>query len=115
MTAPQRALQIWSVLVLAAMKQSILSYSKLSGLTGLPAQSLGSLLGRVAWFCERKHFPPLTVIVVNGPTGRPGDEYPGSDDPLKILSDQNRVFVFDWVGKGAPKEQDFSLSYGTRK
>jgi hypothetical protein len=88
-----RAMQFWSVLVLAARNQRLLSYTDMEALTGIPRQAMGTFLGPVASYCIHENLPQLTSIVVGVETGRPGDFYPGSDD---VHADQARAFVFDW-------------------
>lgn len=112
MNAQQRAAQLWTLLVFAARTQQIMSYKTVERLTGLPARSLATLLGRVAWYCERKRLPPLTAIVVNETTGLPGHGYPRSHQGLDVLRDQSRVFAFDWLQKASPTERDFREPYG---
>ena len=107
MKSEKRALQIWSVLVLSASSQRILSYKTLAKLTGLAIQGFAEPLGRVAQYCKSEGVPPLTVIVVTEETGMPGEGYPHHNEPLQIFEDQARVFVFDWLGREAPPADKF--------
>ena len=43
----QRAAQLWSLLVLAAQYQVLLSYSMIEHLTGIPRVAVGMLLGPI--------------------------------------------------------------------
>jgi hypothetical protein len=106
LTNPQRAAQLWSLLVLAARTQQILSYTTVERLTGLPKFALGPVLGRVAWYCKRHDLPPLATIVVNEADGIPG--YLQREDGTALLRHRSRVFVYDWLGKQTPSEEDFS-------
>jgi len=54
-------------------------------------------LGEVAEFCHERDLPALTVLVVNGETGRPGEGYPGPEDV-----DAEREFVFSYQWFAAP-------------
>lgn len=72
MKAQQRAMQFWSVLVVAARTQHLLSYKSVEQITGLPQRAQADFLGRVAWYCKRNKLPPLTTIVVSHRTGLPG-------------------------------------------
>jgi hypothetical protein len=86
-------MQFWSVLVLAARNQQLLSYTTLEELTGIPRQAMGSFLGPIAAYCERQKLPQITSIVVSQETGVPGEFYPGAN----AATDQVRSFVYDWL------------------
>src|SRR5271165_468045 len=53
MTTEQRAMQVWSVLVLAARNQQILSYTVLEDLIGVPRFGLAPILKVVAEHCTQ--------------------------------------------------------------
>jgi hypothetical protein len=76
-TYEQSALQIWSVLVLAARNQQILSYGLMHSITGVHASLQAPILGRIEHYCEVKGFPKLTAILVNQKDGVPGYLFPG--------------------------------------
>lgn len=128
MTYEQSALQIWSVLVLAARNQQILSYKILESLTGLPRHLVAPILGRIEAYCDSHKLPKLTALVVNQRHGVPGYLYPGyigtpvhPDDPdhaqkagdpnpdayTTLFREQSRVFVYDWLKDKTPSEDDF--------
>jgi hypothetical protein len=133
MTHEQRAVQIWSVLVLAARNQQILSYQLLESITGVPKSTVAPILGKVETYCDNHELPKLTTLVVNQKYGVPGYLFPGymgtpvraddlehqetSEDPNKklymdlfkmdLFKEQSRVFVFDWLTHGAPSDADF--------
>jgi hypothetical protein len=88
----ERAMQLWSVLVLAARSQQLLGYATLADLTNLPNQ-MGNFLGPVAAYCIKNDLPQITSIVVSQETGKPGTYYPGKD----AIADQWKSFVFDWM------------------
>ena len=100
MTNEQRALQFWSVLVLAARNQQILSYKTMEKLTGIPKQGVGNVLGPIQAYC-RKKLPPLTALVVNEDEGLPGVGFTGATEG-NVFAAQSRVFVFDWFGETVP-------------
>lgn len=89
----ERALQLWSVLVFAAMNQKLVGYAMLADLTNLPNQ-MGSFLAPVADYCNKNNLPQITSIVISQETGTPGTFYPGKD----ASADQSKSFVFDWMG-----------------
>src|ERR1043166_7647986 len=72
MTNEQRALQFWSVLVLAARSQQLLSYKSMEKLTGIPKQGVGRVLAPIQAYCKRNKLPPLTALVINEDEGLPG-------------------------------------------
>ena len=93
MTDPQRACQIWAVLMFAAGKSQTITYSELSRVTGLTG-SMSGPLGYIQEFCLIKKLPPLTVLVVrdNGLPSR-GFYAVAPDDIHKA---QQCVFKHDW-------------------
>jgi len=101
MKSDERAAQLWSLLVLAARSQQILSYSMVEHLTGLPRVGMGRRLSPIQDYCATKHLPPLTCIVVNEQTGLPGEGFSGAriED---LFREQARVFVFDWFSHEVP-------------
>jgi putative restriction endonuclease len=101
MTSDERAAQLWSLLVLAARNQQILSYSMLEHLTGLPRQSMGPRLAPIQDYCIKNKLPPLTSIAVTEADGVPGDKFVGAKIE-DIFSAQARVFVFDWFSQKIP-------------
>ena|SRR5271157_1285371 len=107
MSKAQRAVQLWSVLILAARNQQVLSYSILEKLTGLPKFSFGDFLGPVTCYCRVHKLPPLTVLVVSEETGLPGEKYP---EHPNIFDGQARVFVYDWLAHGVPSPEDFEAA-----
>jgi hypothetical protein len=130
MTYEQSALQIWSVLVLAARNQQILSYGLVHAITGVHASLQAPILGRIEHYCEVNDLPHLTAILVNQKHGVPGYLFPGykgtpvhpehpdhpeqstapnTDVYLQVFKDQTRVFAFDWLKRDAPAEEDFGL------
>jgi hypothetical protein len=105
MTYPQRAQQFWSVLVFAAREQKIVSYNMLSKMTGM-AKVSGPVLYYIYCYCKQEGLPFLNYLVVNQPTGRPGDECPGNLSDLH--AEQSRVFVYDWLSLDeVPTDRDF--------
>ena len=114
MNYEQRAAQIWSVLVLAARNQQVLSYLQMESMTGLPKHLMAPILGKIERYCDIKHLPKLTAILVNEKDGVPGYLYPGYADDrnpgdemyVQLFKEQSRVFIFDWLKGGAPSEEE---------
>jgi len=108
----QRALQLWSLLALAARNQQLLSYDLVGQLIGVPEYGLGPLLDPVYYYCMAQNLPPLTAIAISRVTGRPQQ---GFQLPPNYSNDvdaaQASVFAFDWVSRGAPSPQDFEAAH----
>lgn len=98
MTAHQRAHQLWSLLAYAASNRQTLTYSFLGKLVGLPAAAIGRSLYPIQYFCKQQGLPPLTVLVVNQATGRPGEGL-DVDDFAKMVQE---VFEFNWLSYKSP-------------
>jgi putative restriction endonuclease len=99
MTVHERALQVWSVLVLAARNQQILSYTMVEQLTGIPKFTQADILGPIQDYCEKHKLPQLTALVVSQEKGEPGKGFHSVEE---IFRAQARVFVYDWLKEKAP-------------
>jgi putative restriction endonuclease len=112
MTQHERAVQLWSILVLAARNRQILTYDLVSQLSGLPRHTIGQRLAPVQDYCVACKLPPLTVLVVSEDTGMPGDGFIAAAD---IPAAQAKVFSHNWFGKAAPTDADFASSLGAAR
>jgi putative restriction endonuclease len=101
---PNPAAQLWSILVLSARHQKLVSYKTIEHLTGITRAFLGPFLGPIQKYCIDEGLPPLTVILVEEATGRPAYGFTATKN---VLSAQNRVFVFDWFSKAVPSPEVF--------
>ncbi|SRR5712692_2575285 len=102
MSNSQRALQLWSLLALAAMKRTILTYEEVAGLTGLPKYGLAHVLGHVAQYCKDHNLPWLTSLVVHKGTGKPADNL---NEMMDVPAEQWKCFQYDWL-KNTPSLQE---------
>jgi hypothetical protein len=59
MNNEQRAVQLWSVLALAARTQQILSYVMVERLIGVPRYGLAPILGAIEAYCGKHKLPAL--------------------------------------------------------
>ncbi len=100
MSEPQRALQAWSVLALAAITRTILTYEELASLTGLPNNS-AHVLYYVYCYCKQRNLPLLSILAVNKHSGKPEARDLYAD--VEIPAEQRRCFEYDWLGQGVPK------------
>jgi hypothetical protein len=102
----EQAVLMWPMLVLSANTQQILSYDAVGGFTGIARQGLHEALGMIHGYCKKRRWPFLNVLVVNRNTGLPGKGFPEKMTSVQILTEQNKVFVFDWYGHDKPRPQD---------
>ena len=98
MTKVERAAETWPVLVAAAHNRQVLTYEVLADTIGMgpPGKGAGTLahpLGVIMRYCEANALPPLTVLVVNKTTGRPGK---GLKTIKELHTDRERVFKHRW-------------------
>jgi hypothetical protein len=91
----QRAMQIHSVLALAASHGQLLTYKQLADYVNLPRFGLGRYLGLVYDFCKTKGYPLLNAIVVEQDTGKPAEGYP-KEDQAHHWEHVMKVFQHDW-------------------
>ena len=108
MTNPQRALQLWSLLTLAAMTRTILTYEEVAKLTGLP-QNSGSTLGHLYFYCAKHDLPLLSALVVQKDTGRPHPH--GPYESMDIPAEHRRCFAHDWLNTAVPSLKALEDAY----
>ena len=104
-----RAHQIWAVLLLAAMNRQTITYEMLGRFVGgIKPRGFRNMLAVVADYCEKKDYPPLTVIVVGEKSGKPGKKSSLSDDPDEVLQRFQMVFSYNWEKNSRhPSPEDF--------
>jgi hypothetical protein len=104
----ERAAQLWSLLVLAARNQQILSYTTVRHLTGIATSGVGRCLGPIMRYCDHKKLPSLSSIVVNQATGLPGKNFMKwtTEEKLNIFEMQSRVFAYDWFRVHVPSSNE---------
>jgi hypothetical protein len=107
MTQYQRSMQVWSILVLSAINQKLISYETISKLIGVPTPGIGRFLFPILNFCQQNRLPPLTSIVISHVTGRPGEGFP---EELNIVESQSSVFVYNWLSREAPDAEQLQAS-----
>jgi hypothetical protein len=104
MRVSERAVQIWSVLSLAASNRQVLTYDILSKLTGVPRQGLGKVLEPIQSYCLLERLPPLSILVVNN-SGLPGAGFVAAQD---IPREQLRVFSHGWLEQAVPSPEQLA-------
>jgi hypothetical protein len=102
---PDRALQVWQILIGKARNRQTMTYGMLAemldyGGAGVFAQ----ILGHIMFYCQDVGLPPLTVLVVNEHTGLPGEGLTGAD----LNADREAVFDYDWYAIWPPTPDDLS-------
>ena len=108
MKREERAVQIWSVLALAATNRQVLTYDMVARLTGVVRQSVGDFLRPIQQLCAERELPPLTAIVVSELTGLPGEGFIAAAD---VPAAQMRVFQCAWLEQVAPTSEQLALAY----
>jgi len=96
MEDPQRALQLWSLLALAAKTQTVLTYDEVADLTGL-ANEHGRQLGYIGFYCMKNDLPLLPSLDVSQKTGNPTA---GFYRDIDISAEHRRCFAYDWRKEG---------------
>lgn len=105
MKLTERAWQLWPLLAHAAKHRQTLVYSDLAKLTGYLAPGMGSILAVLMRYCAHRGLPPLTVLVVNKNTGRPGE---GLLTSAAHDQDRERVYEFDWLSLKPPTPDELA-------
>lgn len=110
-TRQARAVQVWQILVGAAMSRQTLTYLRLSQMMfGHDAAGvLAQILGHVAYYCSENDLPALTVIVVNNETGEPGADIPLNAENYD--SEREAVYRFDWYDVYPPSEDELEAAF----
>jgi hypothetical protein len=107
----QRALQLWSLLVLAARTQTILSYGMVAHMTGL-ANEHPDPLGYIAFYCMQHKLPLLSLLEVSPDTGNPAADFYGNID---IAAEQRRCFVYPWLEEPVPTLEQLREAWNNRE
>ncbi len=93
MTTYERALQMDTVLIGAADNRQSLTYDQIGQKVGLPRQAVSNHLAHIMRHCQHHGLPPLTVLVVQSGTGRPGAGLTTTTDNDR---DREAVFGHEW-------------------
>ncbi len=107
-TNPNRALQIWLILISAASNRQTLTYEMLAQALGLTVIiGVADPLWHIKHYCQENNLPPLTVLVVGKNSGRPG-KGPDFPDPN---AGREEVFRYDWFSIFPPMPEELSAAY----
>lgn len=80
-------------MISAARNRQILTYEILGDMIGVPPQGLAGHLGHIMHYCQREELPPLTVLVVQKKSGKPGEGFTTFED---LHRGRERDFAQDW-------------------
>lgn len=89
------AADVWVRLVALAAAQKTTTYGELGGDVGLHHRSLRLALDPIMRFCRDEGLPPLTILVVNKHTRKPGVGI-GDLDGDDVETATDRVFRYNW-------------------
>jgi uncharacterized protein involved in copper resistance len=106
MKRSERAMQIWQILISAAHNRQVLTYKIVGELTGMGSGTQVQTLGIIMRYCKSKRLPPLTSLVVNKATGKPGE---GLTTVVKLDRDREMVFGYNWFARQPVTIVDFEI------
>jgi|SRR5687767_10742796 len=107
MNIPDRAAQLWPLLVFAARNRQTLTYELVGKLTAMHAAGVGGVLEPIQSYCLLHNLPPLSALVVNKATGRPGLGFIAAEDVPEAFV---RVFDFNWLARVPPTSQQLAAA-----
>lgn len=107
-THATRAQQLWQILIAAATERRIVTYAILSNLIGIKIPvALADPLYYIKYWCEANGLPPLTVLVVNKETGKPGSGMSLED----FDKAREEVFNYAWYRLVPPTAEELKAAY----
>jgi putative restriction endonuclease len=92
----ERAFKAWAILTNCAIKRDFVTYKELGDIIGIHHRAVRYVLGLIQDYCMSNELPPLTILVNNKNTGKPGDGFiawdiENSDDGVKKVQDYNWI------------------------
>ncbi|MCH7963155.1 MAG: hypothetical protein IH852_04365 [Bacteroidetes bacterium] len=95
MTRPERAMQIWQVLLGLAYNRQTITYETLAELIGMGniSVALTQPLELLMNYCKENDLPPITILVVQKHSGIPGQ---GLTTIEELNKDREKVFNYEW-------------------
>ena len=113
-TGAYRAADSWKILVESAKNRQTVTYGELSDSLGRSVvRGIGKILDHAGWYCRDKDLPPLTSIVVNKKTKRPGPGWEIITPNVDLQVAQEKVFAYDWSGISPPTPEELAEAYRT--
>lgn len=97
----ERAAKVWPILVSVARNRGVITYKELGDSIGIHHRVVNHVLGVIQTHCLHNRLPPLTILVVNKASGRPGTGFVAwqVDD---IDTGLGEVYGKDWLSEGNP-------------
>jgi putative restriction endonuclease len=92
----ERAYRAWPILTRCAKKNEPITYGQLALEIGVHHRAISFVLGIIQDYCLKQELPPLTILVVNASTKKPGDGFIASDpDDLDVGFAEVHAFSWD--------------------
>ena len=95
MNRSERALQIWQILLGLAHNRQTITYKGLADLIDMGAGTLAQTLGYIMRLCKSNGYPPLTALVVQSKSGKPGEGLT-TVSQTNMDKDREAVYNFEW-------------------
>ena len=107
-THPNRALQVWLILIGRAANRQTMTYRMLAEQLGYTrADFLAHILGHIMDYCAQTGLSGLTALVVYKDGGQPGAGFVSADPNVE----RERVYAFDWYSIFPPSPDELRTSY----
>jgi hypothetical protein len=107
MTRSERAAQLWPLLTFCATTRHVLNYDQAARHIGVLRPAMGSILEPIQSYCLLNDLPALSVIVVGGKSGLPGEGFVAS---AHVPHEQSRVFNHPWLDTRPPGPEALEVS-----
>ena len=106
-THPNRAYQLWLILISAAHNRQVFTYGRLATMMGYSdPRPIIAPLGHIMFWCEQQELPPLTVIVFSRQKGEPS-----AGLTTGSLENLEAVFSRDWFAIMPPSPEELAVAY----
>ena len=97
----ERACKTWNVLSDTAKNKNLISYKELGVKTGIHHRAVKYALSLIQDYCMDNGYPPLTILVINQNTGKPGGGFIAWD--IENSEDGvNKVYGKNWKSLNNP-------------
>ncbi|MEP0826926.1 MAG: HNH endonuclease [bacterium] len=90
-----RACKAWELLTRVARSKRFVTYQELAAALGTHHRADRFVLGLIQDYCLKEKLPPLTILVVNKHTGKPGSGFIGCSNE-SLDEGVNGVRGYDW-------------------
>jgi hypothetical protein len=107
-TRPNRALQIWLILIGLAKNRQTITYGGLAKLLGYKGAGVfGDTLGHIMFYCKQNELPELTVLVIDAEGGVPMEpQLTPSFDTAR-----EKVYKYDWYSIFPPSPDELKAAF----